>query len=219
MLGGLAFLTLLSNLWIPAESPENYRWRLESVRPLQGSPSHRGEGFLTGKTGADFSLTGMDGKTYTLSAVAKQKKTILLNFFSITCGPCLEELPVLQKFQETYGSQGLMIFIIGDESISQLKDFAKEKGYTLMFLHDKGGATSRKYDVFGIPRSFLLDSSLKIQLDLHGYGPSHQQKMETAIQSMLKGEAEKKPTDQKQAGKGQPEEKSAPSSQGKHIPA
>ncbi len=145
VLGGLVILTLLSNLWIPAESPEDYRWRLESVRPLQGSASHRGEGFLTGKTGADFSLTGIDGKTYTLSAVAKQKKTILLNFFSTTCGPCLEELPVLQKFQETYGSQGLMIFIIGDESISQLKDFAKEKGYTLMFLHDHSLVSDPKH--------------------------------------------------------------------------
>jgi len=219
VLGGLVVLTLLSNLWIRAESPEKYQWRKESAPPLQGFSSHRGEGSLTGKFGADFTLTGIDGRSYTLSVVAKEKKAVLLNFFSTSCGPCMEELPVLQKFQEAYGSQGLMIFSISEESIERLKNFAEEKGYTLMFLNDKGGDTSRKYDVFGIPRSFLLDSSLKIHLDLHGYGPTHQQEMEEAIQSLLKGEAEKKSPEEKRDEKGMLEKKSLLSSRGGQVSA
>jgi peroxiredoxin len=43
----------------------------------------------------DFSLKDMTGKTVTLASL--QNKVVLLNFWTKTCGPCLEEMPELAE--------------------------------------------------------------------------------------------------------------------------
>lgn len=45
----------------------------------------------------DFSVTGPDGKTYTLSELFKGKKAVVLNFFYNECQPCMQEFPFLQE--------------------------------------------------------------------------------------------------------------------------
>jgi peroxiredoxin len=52
----------------------------------------------------DFTLPDKDGKPWTLS---KQRgKTIVLNFWSITCQPCVEEMPSLIELDELSRRQG-----------------------------------------------------------------------------------------------------------------
>ena len=50
----------------------------------------------------DFSVTGHDGKTYTLSELFKGKKAVVLNFFYNECQPCMMEFPVLQEAYSEY---------------------------------------------------------------------------------------------------------------------
>jgi cytochrome c biogenesis protein CcmG, thiol:disulfide interchange protein DsbE len=44
---------------------------------------------------ADFSLTALDGKTYALSDL--RGKVLLLNFWGISCVPCRQEMPEMEK--------------------------------------------------------------------------------------------------------------------------
>jgi peroxiredoxin len=63
------------------------------------------QGYL-GKTlsAPDFTLPDKDGKPWTLS---KQRgKTIVLNFWSITCQPCVEEMPSLIELDELSRQRG-----------------------------------------------------------------------------------------------------------------
>jgi len=43
----------------------------------------------------EFSFTTLDGNTASISDY--EGKTILINFFATWCGPCMKELPELQK--------------------------------------------------------------------------------------------------------------------------
>jgi len=55
-------------------------------------------------TAPDFTLPDKDGKPWTLS---KQRgKTIVLNFWSITCQPCVEEMPSLIELDELSRRRG-----------------------------------------------------------------------------------------------------------------
>jgi peroxiredoxin len=63
------------------------------------------QGYL-GKTltAPDFTLPDQDGKPWTLS---KQRgKTVVINFWSITCQPCVEEMPSLIELEELSRRRG-----------------------------------------------------------------------------------------------------------------
>ena len=70
-------------------------------------------------TGEDFSLREENGKV------------ILINFFATWCGPCLVELPHLEKeiYQKYKNREDFRLIVIGREhNASELKKFMKKKG-------------------------------------------------------------------------------------------
>lgn len=56
------------------------------------------EGLQVGKKAPDFTLKTYNGKTVKLSDL--KGKRVLLNFWASWCGPCEEEMPVMQKVYE-----------------------------------------------------------------------------------------------------------------------
>ena len=59
-------------------------------------------------TGISFSTKGRDGNTYDQSILSGCKVT-MINFFEPWCGPCVSEMPDLEKLYETYKDQGFQI--------------------------------------------------------------------------------------------------------------
>ena len=59
-------------------------------------------------TGISFSTKGRDGNTYDQSILSGYKVT-MINFFEPWCGPCVQEMPDLEKLYETYKDQGFQI--------------------------------------------------------------------------------------------------------------
>lgn len=55
-----------------------------------------------GQPMVDFTVTDVDGTTYTASQVLKEKKALVLNFWYTGCKPCGQEFPFLQTAYESY---------------------------------------------------------------------------------------------------------------------
>ena len=70
----------------------------------------------------DFELSTLDGTTKKLSDY--RGKVVILNFWTKTCRPCLEEMPSLAAFAEVLKREGDMelLTISTDESIQDAKD-------------------------------------------------------------------------------------------------
>lgn len=58
--------------------------------------------FSLGDVFCDLTVTAVDGKTYTLSQLLKEKNAVVLNFWYIECQPCKAEFPYLQEAYEKY---------------------------------------------------------------------------------------------------------------------
>ena len=61
------------------------------------------------------------GKTHTLDEW--QGKLIVLNFWASWCGPCREEMPLLDSTQQRLASHGLQVIGIAADSASATRDF------------------------------------------------------------------------------------------------
>lgn len=71
----------------------------------------------------DFTLKSVDGAQVSLGQFLG-KKVVVLSFWATWCGPCLKEMPHLDKLQRDLGGEGLQVVSV---SVDSAKDEAKAK--------------------------------------------------------------------------------------------
>ena len=63
-----------------------------------------------GKKAPDFTLNSLKGEKITLSSL--KGKVVIIDFWASWCGPCREELKILQKLHDEYKDKGVIIICI-----------------------------------------------------------------------------------------------------------
>jgi len=104
---------------------------------------------------ANFTLTDMEGKSWTLKDLRGQ--TVLVNFWATWCPPCRKEMPDMEALYQEFKSQGLVILAISDEEAGKAKPFVMEHKFSYPILLDPGRKVNELFQVEGIPKSFLYD--------------------------------------------------------------
>jgi peroxiredoxin len=107
-----------------------------------------------------FTLTALDGKTYSLEAL--RGKVVLLNFWATWCPPCRKELPDLDKLYREFGKQGFVVLAISDEGRATVEGFLAKQTYTFPVLLDPDRKVHSAFDVEGIPKNFLFGRDGKL---------------------------------------------------------
>ncbi|HEY2017647.1 MAG TPA: TlpA disulfide reductase family protein, partial [Bryobacteraceae bacterium] len=109
---------------------------------------------------AAFSLIGLDGKTYSLSAL--RGRVVLVNFWATWCPPCRREMPDMEKLYRSFEKKGLTVLAISDEERDTVTGFLEKQNYTFPVLLDPGRKVNTAFSVEGIPKSFLFDREGKL---------------------------------------------------------
>lgn len=113
-------------------------------------------GFAPGNRPPPLDLVTVDGRPLPLEDLKGQ--VVLLNFWATWCGPCLMELPALQRLYDKLRGKGFAIVAVGvDDEIENLRDFKERYGLTFPIVVDRGGDAKLRYRISGLPESFLLD--------------------------------------------------------------
>ena len=106
----------------------------------------------------DFELTGIDSKVYHLSDFRGQ--VVLLNFWATWCGPCVLEMPSLERLHQTLKDKGFRVVAINmDEpgSDAAVKKFSESYGLNFTVLRDPRYGIADKYGVSGFPETFIIN--------------------------------------------------------------
>jgi len=109
---------------------------------------------------ADFTLTDLQGKTWTLSDL--RGKVVLVNFWATWCPPCRKEMPDLQALYNRFKDQGLVILAISDEEAEKVQPFIAERKITYPVMLDSGRKVNELFQVEGIPKSFVYNREGKL---------------------------------------------------------
>ncbi|MCK5820439.1 MAG: TlpA family protein disulfide reductase [Bacteroidales bacterium] len=125
---------------------------------------------LLGQEMPDFTITTMDGKAFSSDNLSG--KTVLINFFATWCGPCLRELPFVQKeiWNKYKDNEDFLLLIISrEEKPEKVNPFVKEKQYIMPFYSDIDRSCYSQFAEKYIPRNYLFDKSGKLIYQSKGF--------------------------------------------------
>ena len=110
----------------------------------------------------DFELYDYDDKPHHLNEFLGKGKYTVLEFSSLTCGPCQMVKPLLEKFYKQHKDKFEMITISGDREKPWKQKPKGEVSWHEWNDHNMGADINEKYGIIGIPTFVIIDPEGKI---------------------------------------------------------
>lgn len=131
-----------------------------------------------------FALTQANGRE-TVSNADLRGEVVLVDFWAISCPPCLREIEILKRLQTTYRSQRVSVvgISVGGESPSEIGELAKDRDVNYRLLIDSDGIVSQNYRVEVLPTMYIIDRNGKIAASHSGFWPADE--LEATLKSIL----------------------------------
>lgn len=110
--------------------------------------------------GMSFTLTTLTGETIGDSIISNNKLT-MVNYWATWCGPCVGEIPDLQKINEEYADKGFSIIgvLIGDDDYDGARQFMSDTGVTYPVVLPEGVFYTLASGIQAIPTTMFFDSN------------------------------------------------------------
>lgn len=103
----------------------------------------------------DFELESLDGTKIKLSET--RDKNVMLNFWATWCGYCVLEMPDLQKLQEDYKDDLLVLTVNVGESKEDVEKFMKDNNLDLTVVLDEKMNVANTYGVRSYPTTVAIN--------------------------------------------------------------
>jgi peroxiredoxin len=144
---------------------------LAACGPLGGPPkaAPSGVGSTVGAMAPDFTLTGLDGQTHTLSAY--RGHVVMINFWATWCIPCRAEMPELEQAYRKRQAEGV-VFLGLDwrEGRDTVQPFIDDRQVSYPILLDSDGRAYTAYQVAALPQTFVIDRQGRVAVVQIGLG-------------------------------------------------
>ncbi len=127
-----------------------------------GGDSEVSETVVAGKRISDLNFHTLKGDAKKLSEI--KGKVILINFWATWCGPCIREMPSLDRLYREYKTRGLEVVAVSvdDEPENRVPKFFEKLGVSFESYVDRGGKLSEQIGVEGLPYTLIVDSDRKV---------------------------------------------------------
>ncbi len=140
---------------------------------------------LTGQTAPDFVLKSATGENLRLSEY--RGDVVMINFWATWCGPCRQEMPLLDELYGRYQRVGFNLLGVNiDDDSRRAMAMVNELGISFPVLFDEDKKVSKLYEVETMPLTILLDREGTVRHVHHGYQPGYEQKYLNEIRSLLR---------------------------------
>jgi peroxiredoxin len=140
---------------------------------------------LEGKAAPDFALKSSTGENLRLSEF--RGDVVMINFWATWCGPCRQEMPLLDELYARYERVGFNLLGVNiDDDSRRAMQMIEELGVHFPVLFDARKEVSKLYEVDAMPVTVLVDREGNVRHVHHGYKPGYEEKYLDQIRSLLR---------------------------------
>jgi cytochrome c biogenesis protein CcmG, thiol:disulfide interchange protein DsbE len=130
-----------------------------------------------GSRAPDYSAFSLDGDPVLLSSYLGD--VVVLNIWATWCAPCVYEMPALQRLHEQLADDGVRVVAVSVDAAAggfgafgqpggDVREFRDRYGLTFDILHDPSGRIQSRYQVNGLPTTFIIDREGRIRRKVLG---------------------------------------------------
>lgn len=140
---------------------------------------------LEGQTAPDFALKSSTGENLRLSEY--RGDVVMINFWATWCGPCRQEMPLLDELYTRYERVGFNLLGVNiDDDSRRAMQMIEELGVNFPVLFDASKQVSKLYEVDAMPVTVLVDREGNVRYVHHGYKPGYEDKYLDQVRSLLR---------------------------------
>ena len=137
------------------------------------------------KPAPDFTLKSLSGENLKLSEMAGN--VVLINFWASWCGPCREEMPLLNALHSKYESLGFTVLGVNvEEDVNGAKGFLKNFPVDFPVLLDNTNRVSKQYKVIAMPTTVVVDRDGNMRYLHQGYKSGDEEKYRQMVKNLVR---------------------------------
>jgi len=139
---------------------------------------------LTG-VAPDFTLKSNQGKNLRLEDYRGQ--VVMMNFWASWCGPCRQEMPLMDDLFKQYQKMGFTILAVNvDEDTRDAEKFLRSVPVSFPVLYDNESRISELYDVDAMPTTVMIDRDGHKRFLHRGYKPGFEEAYKKQVKQLIR---------------------------------
>jgi len=140
---------------------------------------------MEGQQAPDFALKSSTGENLRLSEY--RGDVVMINFWATWCGPCRQEMPLLDELYSRYQRVGFNLLGVNiDDDSNRAMNMIEELGVNFPVLFDARKEVSKLYEVEAMPVTVIVDREGTVRFIHHGYKPGYEEMYLDQIRSLLR---------------------------------
>ena len=133
----------------------------------------------------DFTLHLAGKKKLKLSQL--QGNVVMINFWASWCGPCRQEMPLMDELYSQYKDLGFTILAVNvDENRDEALRFLDKVPVNYPILYDPESSVSELYEVQAMPTTVMIDRNGNARYLHYGYQPGYEDEYEQQIRELVR---------------------------------
>ena len=133
----------------------------------------------------DFTLRELQGGNLRLEEYRGQ--VVLINFWASWCGPCRQEMPILDRLHQRYEETGFAVLGVNVEGEdAPAKKIVDKTNVTFPVLIDEGQSVSQLYDLEAMPSTVVVDRDGVVRYVHRGYKPGDEAKYVEVVKKLIR---------------------------------
>lgn len=131
-----------------------------------------------------FTLQSVDGQTVSLAQF--KGDVVMINFWASWCGPCRQEMPLLDNIYKQYKDMGFTLIGVNVEpDSSSANAWLKKTPVSYPILYDPKSQVSQLYQVQAMPTTVIIDRKGIVRYMHNGYLPGDENQYMNSIRALI----------------------------------